>query len=207
MSSMLFNQEIIMNEALIKQVGLAKKKNPEITNLTIAIATGIHRSTVSQHLNSEKKLSIDHAREYSDFLKIPLIKVIDDYTVKYRIVKYLDEFGEVHNPSEEDFDVIVAPNELETSHQYCIYDKERNDVYWYDPKQTCNNSNVLNKYTFIITENKSYLGVVTKFVDKDITFINIHTQKTLKEKCNICYPMTGITFCDFATLTKMSNSL
>jgi len=194
---------IKMNEALIKQINLAKIKNHDL----ISKATGIDKSTISLHLNSKRPLSIEHAKEYAEFLNIPLIKVIDDTVVKYRVVKYIDLQGEVHNPNEDEFDVIISPNELKKTEQYCIYDKERNDVYWYDPKVTCKVVNVVGKYTFIKSKDKSYLGIVLKEDKGKVTFINQHTQKTLTINHQNCYPMTAITFCDFATHTKVENSL
>ena len=195
--------KIKMNEALIKQINLAKVKNHSI----IEKATGIDKSTISLHLNSRRPISIEQARAYAKFLDVPLIKVIDDTVVKYRVVKYSDDLGEVVDPTEEDFDVILAPNEIETSEQYCIYDKKRNTVYWYDPKQSCETHETTNEYCYIKTIDKSYLGNVLSHDKTHIEFINIHTTKKIKIKFHKCFPLTAITFCDFATATKINNSL
>ena len=192
-----------MNEALIKQINLAKVKNHSI----IEKATGIDKSTISLHLNSRRPISIEQARAYAKFLDVPLIKVIDDTVVKYRVVKYSDDLGEVSDPTEEDFDVILAPNEIESTHQYCIFDKNRNTVYWYDPKQSCENVNTINEYCYIKTDKIDYLGSVINHNETHIEFINIHTTKKIKMKFHKCYPLTGITFCKFATVTKIHNSL
>ena len=194
---------IKMNDALIKQINIAKIKNHDL----ISKGTGIDKSTISLHLNSKRPLSIEHAKEYAKYLNIPLIKVIDDSIVKYRVVKYIDPLGEVHNPNEDEFDVIIAPNELTKIEQYCIYDKEKNTIYWYDPKITCKEVNVIGKYTFIKSKDKSYLGVVLKENKGTVTFVNRHTNKTITVQCANCHPMTAITFCDFATHTKVENSL
>ena len=194
---------IKMNEALIKQINLAKVKNHSI----IEKATGIDKSTISLHLNSRRLISIDQAKAYAKFLDVPLIKVIDDTVVKYRVVKYANDTGEVTDPTEEDFDVILAPNEIESTHQYCIYDKKRNTVYWYDPKQSCETHETINQYCYIKTIDKSYLGTVLSHDKTHIEFINIHTTKKIKIKFLKCYPLTGITFCNFAKVTKIHNSL
>ena len=192
-----------MNEALIKQINLAKVKNHSI----IEKATGIDKSTISLHLNSRRPISIEQAKAYAKFLDIPLIKVIDDTVVKYRVVKYSDENGEVSDPTEEDFDVILAPNEISTSSQYCIYDKKRNTVYWYDPKQSCETTETINEYCYIKTDTIDYLGSVINHDKTNIEFLNIHTNKKIKTKFHKCYPLTGITFCKFATVTKIHNAL
>lgn len=197
----------IMNEALIKQVLKAQKNNKDINNLSISQATGIHKSTVSNHLNSEKRLSIEHARSYAEYLKVPLIKVIDDTVVKYRVVKYANDLGEITDPTEEDFDVIITPNEIESSNQYCIYDKKRNNIYWYDPKTSCINVNTIDKYCYIKTPKGDYLGNVVTHNTSTIEFFNVHTSKIIKMKFHKCYPLTAITFCDFATATRVKNEL
>lgn len=195
-----------MNESLIRQINLAKVKNHSL----IEKGTGIDKSTISLHLNSKRPLSIEHAKAYAKYLEIPLIKILDDTVVKYRVVKYANDLGEVTNPTEEDFDIILAPNEIENSHQYAIYNKDRNSVYWYCPRITCSNADTTNQYAYIKTDDISYLGHIIKYSDEDkniVEFLNVHTNKKMKIKCNLCYPITGITFCDFATVTKVENQL
>ena len=195
-----------MNESLIRQINLAKVKNHSL----IEKGTGIDKSTISLHLNSKRPLSIEHAKAYAKYLEIPLIKILDDTVVKYRVVKYSNDLGEVTNPTEEDFDIILAPNEIESSNQYAIYDKKRNSVYWYTQKISCNNISVEDRYAYIKTDKVSYLGHIEKYSDKDkhiVDFLNVHTGKKMKIKCKLCYPITGITFCDFATATKVENQL
>lgn len=195
-----------MNESLIRQINLAKVKNHSL----IEKGTGIDKSTISLHLNSKRPLSIEHAKAYAKYLEIPLIKILDDTVVKYRVVKYSNDLGEVTNPTEEDFDIILAPNEIESSNQYAIYDKKRNSVYWYTQKISCNNTSVEDRYAYIKTDKVSYLGHIEKYSDKDkhlVDFLNVHTGKKMKVKCKLCYPITGITFCDFATATKVENQL
>ena len=194
---------IKMNEALIKEINKAKVKNHSI----IEKATGIDKSTISLHLNSRRPISIEQARAYAKFLDIPLIKVIDDTVVKYRVVKYVNKEGTVSNPTEWDFDVILAPNEIKKEDQLCIYDKERNSVYWYDPKKSCHEHNVINRYCFIKSVDGEFLGYVKTYKGKDMTYFNVHMQKIIKTKTEICYPIVAITFLDFAKQTKVENSL
>tara|TARA_S200002703_G_scaffold19816_1_gene16084 strand:- start:7174 stop:7764 length:591 start_codon:yes stop_codon:yes gene_type:complete len=194
---------IKMNEALIKEINRAKIKNHSI----IEKATGIDKSTISLHLNSRRPISIEQAKAYAKFLDVPLIKVIDDTIVKYRVVKYVDEEGVVSNPSEEDFDVILAPNDIQSLNHYAIYDKEQNTVFWYDPEVTCNNSSTEKKYCFIKSKEGEFLGYVEKYVKNDLTFRNAHTNKKHTVYCTLCYPVVGVTFCDFAQHKKINNSL
>jgi len=198
---------IVMNESLIRQYQIARLQNPDINNESISIATGIHKSTVSEQLTSKKRLSIEQAKLYAKYFKVHLVKVLDDSVVKYRVVKYIDNLGEITDPTEEDFDVILAPNELENTKQYCIYDKEKNTIYWYNPKITCKNTNLVGKYTYIKSNVKSYLGVVLKENKGTVTFVNRHTNKTITTKCIDCHPITAITFCDFSTATKINHEL
>jgi uncharacterized protein YcfL len=194
---------IKMNEALIKQINLAKVKNHSI----IEKATGIDKSTISLHLNSRRPISIEQAKAYAKFLDVALIKVIDDTVVKYRVVKYVDNEGVVSNPSEEDFDVILAPNDVESLNHYAIYDKEQNTVFWYDPDVTCSNSITEKKYCFIKSKEGEFLGYVETYVKNNLTFRNAHTNKKHTVNCTICYPVVGVTFCDFAQHKKINNSL
>ena len=97
-----------MNEALIKQVLLARIKNHDL----ISKGTGIDKSTVSLHLSSKRQISVDHAKLYAKFLKVPLIKVLDDNIVKYRVVRYVDDTGVVIPPTEDDDHLVITPNEI-----------------------------------------------------------------------------------------------
>ena len=90
-----------MNEALIRQIDIAKIKNHDL----ISKGTGIDKSTVSLHLSSKRRINIEQAYKYADFLKVPVIKVIDENVVKYRVVRYVNDFGEVNPPTEDDFEM------------------------------------------------------------------------------------------------------
>ena len=84
-----------MNEALIRQVEIAKRKNKDINNQTISDGTGIHKSTVSEHLSSQKRLSIEQAKSYAKYLDIPLIRVIDDNILDPEFSWWNDTLGEM----------------------------------------------------------------------------------------------------------------
>ena len=194
-----------MNEALIRQIDIAKIKNHDL----ISKGTGIDKSTVSLHLSSKRRINIEQAYKYAEFLKVPVIKVIDENVVKYRVVRYVSISGEVNPPTEDDFEIIVCPNQIEKKEEKIIYDKKKNTAYWYSPNFDYNNSNIENEYCYIKNKFKSYLGTITKHNKKTnmITFFNFHTQKEMKVKSEIGHPITSITFCNFTTDKKINNSL
>ena len=195
-----------MNEALIKQVQLARVKNHEL----ISKGTGIDKSTVSLHLSSKRQISVDHAKLYSKFLKIPLIKVLDDNIVKYRIVRYVDDTGIVFPPSEDDDHIIVTPNSIEKEDLKVIYHIKRDLIYWYTSEQTCKNNDIINHPCYIKSKDKSYLGTVLSINAKTrkTTFETLYpTHKTHTVKSEIVYPITAQSYLKYTQVIKIDNSL
>ena len=195
-----------MNEALIKQVQLARVKNHEL----ISKGTGIDKSTVSLHLSSKRQISVDHAKLYSKFLKIPLIKVLDDNIVKYRIVRYVDDTGVVIPPSEDDDHIIVTPNSIEKEDLKVIYHIKRDLIYWYASEQTCKNNDIIKHPCYIKSKDKSYLGIVLSINAKTrkTTFETLyppHTTHTVKS--DIVYPITAQSYLKYTQAIKIDNSL
>ena len=134
-----------MNEALIKVINNAKIKNHDL----ISKGTGIDKSTVSLHLSGKGEINIHHAKKYAKYLDISLLDVLDETTIKYRVVKYVNYKGIVGPPTEEDFHVIVSPNEKRALDRFVIYDKFLNQCYWYSKNINCSNADVVNKYCYI----------------------------------------------------------
>ena len=193
-----------MNEALVKQVELAKVKNHDV----LSRGTGIDKSTVSLHLSGKRKISLDHAKKYSEFLKLPLIKVIDDKVAKYRIVRYIDENGIVTAGDENDFDVVICPNEIEAKDEKIIYNKQRQTAYWYNPDINCNNTETIGEYCYIKNSKEALCGVILKKTSRNLYLVkNRHTNKDKTMKIDVCYPISCITFTKFSTSTKIEDSL
>ena len=195
-----------MNEALIKQVLLARIKNHDL----ISKGTGIDKSTVSLHLSSKRQISVDHAKLYAKFLKVPLIKVLDDNIVKYRVVRYVDDSGVVIPPTEDDDHLVITPNEIQKKNLKVIYHLERDLVYWYHPEISCNNSEFINHPCYIKTKDKAYLGIVLSHNPKthSVTFADIQPKyKEHKVKSTICYPITAQFYLKYTSAQKIDNSL
>ena len=195
-----------MNEALIKQVILARVKNHDL----ISKGTGIDKSTVSLHLSSKRQISVDHAKLYAQFLKLPLIKVLDDSIIKYRIVRYVNDSGIVIPPSEDDDHLVIVPNQIQKTNARVIYHLERDLVYWYDPETSCNNSEFINHPCYIKTKDKAYLGIVLSHNPKtlSVTFADIQPKyKEHKVKATICYPITAQYYLKYTSVQKIDNSL
>jgi hypothetical protein len=196
-----------MNEALIKQVILARVKNHDL----ISKGTGIDKSTVSLHLSSKRQISVDHAKEYAKFLKVPLIKVLDDNIVKYRVVRYVDDSGVVMPPSEDDDHLVIVPNSIEKrKSSKVIYHIDRDLVYWYSSDKNCENFDIINHPCYIKTKDKAYLGIVLSHNPKthNITFADIQPKfKEHKVKATHCYPITSLSYLKYTTAIKIDNSL
>lgn len=200
-----------MNDALIKVINEARIKNHDL----ISKGTGIDKSTVSLHLSGKREINVNHAKRYAEYLDVSLLDVLDSTISKYRVVKYVNEKGEVIPPSEEDYHVIASPNEKRALDRYAIYDKKTNQSYWYSKNIDCTNSDIINKYCYIkgvpnktpdllatILEEKRVRG-------KSIAKIMIQHQmsKVITMEFTLCHPICGITFLDFSESITINNKL
>tara|TARA_R100001460_G_scaffold106117_1_gene153378 strand:+ start:147 stop:761 length:615 start_codon:yes stop_codon:yes gene_type:complete len=200
-----------MNEALIKVINNAKIKNHDL----ISKGTGIDKSTVSLHLSGKREINIHHAKKYAKYLDISLLDVLDETTIKYRVVKYVNYKGIVGPPTEEDFHVIVSPNEKRALDRFVIYDKFLNQCYWYSKNINCSNADVVNKYCYIKgVPNKSFDMLGTVIEEKKIKgkhmikLINQYQKsKEINMEYSMCYPITAITFLNFSNSIKIDNKL
>tara|TARA_A100000171_G_scaffold37292_1_gene36259 strand:+ start:148 stop:771 length:624 start_codon:yes stop_codon:yes gene_type:complete len=193
-----------MNEALIKQFKIAKVKNYDV----LAKGTGIDKSTISLHLSNKRKISLDHAKLYSDFLNVPLIKIIDDNISKYRVVRYVDDSGKVTPGDEDDDDIVVLPNEIEKTEDKIIYNKEQQMAYWYNPNIDCFQVNILDKLSYVKSENISRIGKIVSITKANIVVQDLITKETYKiSKANKCYPIVKIELLEYSNSVKLQNSL
>jgi len=213
-----------MNEALIRQVEIAKKKNKDINNQTISDGTGIHKSTVSEHLSSQKRLSIEQAKSYAKYLDIPLIRVIDDNIVKYPLVAYADNNGEVLMRQPHQNEIIVHPNEIKTTGEYGIYNEKWQSIHFYHPEihssnlkkldidntyETINVDNMIDDLAYLITKQGQFIGEIKKFNTKtyEIEWFSLHTLKTTKAILIKAYPILSITKTKYALAQKIQQVL
>ena len=213
-----------MNEALIKQVEIAKKNNKDINNQTISDGTGIHKSTVSEHLSSQKRLSIEQAKSYASYLKVPLIRVIDDSTVKYPIVAYANNIGEVLMRQPHQNEIIVHPNEIRTTGEYGIYNEKWQSIHFYHPdihsenlkkldqdntNTAINIDNMIDDLAYIITKQGQFIGEITKVNLKtyEIEWYSLHTAKTSKATLIKAYPILSVTKTKYALAQKIQQVL
>lgn len=213
-----------MNEALIKQVEIAKRKNKDINNQTISDGTGIHKSTVSEHLSSQKRLSIEQAKSYAKYLNVPLIRVIDDSIVKYPIVAYANNIGEVLMRQPHQNEIIVHPNEIRTTGEYGIYNEKWQSIHFYHPNIHSSNlkkldedntntainiDNMINDLAYIITKQGQFIGEITKVNLKnyEIEWYSLHTAKTSKATLIKAYPILSVTKTKYALAQKIQQIL
>ena len=77
----LINTSIETNTS--EKIDIAKIKNHDL----ISKGTGIDKSTVSLHLSSKRRINIEQAYKYADFLKVPVIKVIDEISISSNLLK------------------------------------------------------------------------------------------------------------------------
>ena len=200
-----------MNEALIKVINEAKIKNHDL----ISKGTGIDKSTVSLHLSGKREINVAHAKKYANYLNISLLDVLDVTIPKYRVVKYVNKKGEVLPPTEDDFDVLVSPNEKRKSNRYVIYDKVLNQAYFYNKDVDCGNTDVLNKFCYIKgvpNKTSDMLGTVleeNKIKENWIVKVMVQHQKSkiITQEFIKCHPITCVIFLEHSDCFKLDNKL
>ena len=214
----------IVNEALIKQVAKYRKTNKESNNEVISAKTGIDKSTVSLHLSSQRQVSLADCRKYAQFLSLPLIKVIDDKLVKYPVSAYVNNNGEVLMRQPHQNEIIIQPNEIESTGEYAIYNQDFESLHWYHPQihsqnikkldeedtnQNIDPHNMYNDLVYMITTKGQFIGEIQSFNPKthDVVWFNLHTSKKQKSKLVKAYPITSITKLKYAQSQKIEQVL
>ena len=179
-----------MNDNLRKYAQL--KGLTKGTGLALSKLTGIDKSTVSLHLTGHRKMSLEHAKKYADSLEIPLIKIIDDKSIKYPVVGYVQDDGSVRMRDENEIEVIVTDNHIQSSGNYCMVDKILDTAYFYNPKISCSNYPINGDYCYIKSKKGNMLGDLKSTKNKYQTITNRHTMKTVRLQVDICYPIISI---------------
>jgi len=101
---------ISVNEVLVDK--LTQKgfvKNKDIYQLLLETHEGespIDITSISMHTSGTRRISLIQARQYAKSLKLPLIRVLDDYICKYPVVSNVNNStGELHQ--EVNFKMII----------------------------------------------------------------------------------------------------
>ena len=97
-----------MNQAflnVLQKLGLDSIK--EISDLT-----GLDQATVSRHYHKKQPLNFNHIEIYSEKLKVPKGKLVDDEIPAYVVVGYINTFdGHVESRGDEDAQKVIFHNE------------------------------------------------------------------------------------------------
>tara|TARA_R110000824_G_scaffold67771_1_gene175419 strand:- start:392 stop:988 length:597 start_codon:yes stop_codon:yes gene_type:complete len=189
-----------MNEALIR----VKKESGIKSNEIISDATGIDTSTVSLHFSNKRKINIDQAYLYSDFFKVHVLRIIDPNITQYPLVAYCDSKGLVRLRNEDEWEVVIAPNDTENDGNYCIYQKNAKTIFWYNPKIKLKEKASMNIFCYLKNSHENYVGLVTRYLgNKKYKVLNYHTLKYFSAKFDICYPITNTSHLDYSKYYKV----
>ncbi len=176
-----------MNDNLRKYAQL--KGLTKGTGLALSKLTGIDKSTVSLHLTGHRKMSLEHAKKYADSLEVPIIKLIDDKSIKYPVVGYVQDDGSVRMRDENEIEVLVTDNHIQSNGNYCLVHKKQQLAYFYNPKISCKNTEIDGDYCYIKTKKGNYLGDLKPSKKKLETITNRHSMKTIRLVVDVYYPI------------------
>jgi len=189
-----------MNNALIK----VKKKSGIKSNELIADGTGIDTSTVSLHFSGKRQINIEQAKLYADFFKVHIIKILDENITQYPIVAYCDDLGDVRLRNENEWEVVIAPNDSENDGNYCIYQKNAKTIFWYNPKIIVEKKEAQNIYCYLKNHKGNYIGFVNSYINNNkYKIFNYHTLKYFNAKIDVCYPITNTSHLDYSKYYKV----
>ncbi len=190
-----------MNENLRKYAQL--KGLTKGTGLALSKLTGIDKSTVSLHLTGHRKMSIEHAKKYGESLDVPYIKLLDDNIIKYPVVGYVELDGSVRMRRENEIDICIADNDIASSNCYALFQQQQEVVFFYNPKNSCKNTNIINSYCYIKSKKQNLLGSIVKETKKSAEVYNVHTTKTSRISYDVCYPIVSIYYLKHSNLHKI----
>ena len=190
-----------MNDNLRKYAQL--KGLTKGTGLALSKLTGIDKSTVSLHLTGHRKMSLEHAKKYSDSLEVPLIKIIDDKSIKYPVVGYVQDDGSVRMRDENEIEVVVADNHIESHGNFCLIQKSVNIAYIYNPKINNKTYKIGHEYCYVKSLKKNLLGDLIKHGKKTQTIYNRHTFKNITLQSTMIYPIFSIHFLKHSDVYKV----
>ena len=201
-----------MNEALIKIVQEKKRLDTDLNNQVISDRTSIDKSTVSLHLSGKRKINIDDAQSYAKYFNVPLIRILDDKVVKYPIVAYANQLGEVLMRKPNQNEIVICPNLIQSTNCYAIYNDFWKSIHWYEEAKSTDvidPSNMINDLAYIIGKKGHWIGEIKEYnpKTKGITYYSLHTAKTYKDKLHIAYPILDISKLKYHTMIKIKNIL
>tara|TARA_R100001460_G_scaffold8734_6_gene21426 strand:+ start:5967 stop:6551 length:585 start_codon:yes stop_codon:yes gene_type:complete len=194
-----------MNDRLKKvaqEKGLIKGMGVQLSRLS-----GVDKSTVSAHLTGTKKLSMYHAEKYAQGLEVPVVKILDESVIKYPIVGYVSDLGHVRMRAEHETDICIAENELVSTDCFALYQQLQETIFFYNPKKSCKNTDIINSYCYIKSEQHNFLGTIIKENKKYSEVYNVHEAKIKKVAFDICYPIISINYIKHANIYKIKNSI
>ena len=197
---MQIQEKFMFNKALIK----IKKDSGIKSNEIISEATDIDTSTTSLHFTGKRKINIEQAYLYSKFFKVHIIKILDENITQYPIVGYCNSKGVVRLRNEDEWEVVIAPNDTENDGNYCICQKNAKTIFWYDPKIIVEKKEAMNIYCYLKNTKGNYVGLVTRYLkEKRYKILNYHTLEYFTAKIDVCYPITNTSHLDFSKYYKV----
>lgn len=197
---MQIQENFMFNKALIK----IKKDSGIRSNEIISEATGIDTSTTSLHFTGKRKINIEQAYIYAKFFKVHIIKILDNNITQYPIVAYCDLAGVVRLRNEDEWEVVLAPNDTENDGNYCIYQKNAKTIFWYNPKIIVEKKDAVLTYCYLKNHKGNYIGFVNSYLNNNkYKIFNYHTLEYFIAKIDVCYPISNTSHLDFSKYYKV----
>jgi len=166
---------LILNRAFLNILNEKGITSPK----TLSEMTGIDKATISRQMSNKQALSLNNISKYSEVLKVPKGKFIEEYVPFYWIVGYINNsiagLGEVTGRREEDPQKVIFPNHYrKKDFRKILYDNITDHLIVYDVdvnQKTRPASSFLNTICFIRTKKdymSGFVGLVTKLTNKKV---------------------------------------
>lgn len=195
---------ISVNEVLVdklKQKGFSRNK--DIYQLLLETHGGespIDITSISMHTSGTRRISLIQAKQYAKSLKLPLIRVLDDYICKYPVVSNVDSFtGIMTSRGKFQNDYLVCNNDIEYIFgTLVVLSQSKNVAYLYHESRSLNpeNLNLEEPQRCVFeTEQGEIMGHLTDidFDKKEATYILLKANsKPKKIKYLKCFPIHEI---------------
>lgn len=131
---------------------------------TLSEMTGIDKATISRQMSNKQALSLNNIARYSEVLKVPKGKFIEEHIPSYWIVGYVDRSdGKVTGRHEEDPQKAIFPNEwIKKDNEKVLYDKGTQHLLRYnlDLNQNTVDQELINTYCFVRTKETYMAGSI-----------------------------------------------
>jgi len=195
---------ISLNKILVDRLkDKGYEKNKDIYQLLEESNNGISPidiTSISMHTSGSRRISLVQARQYAKALKLPLIRVLDDYICKYPVVSNVDSSTGIITPRGKfQNDYLVCNNDIEYMFgTLVILSKSKNCAYLYNEQQIINPHNLnLEEPQRCLFETKDFdfMGhlIDINFDKKEATYILLKPNfKPKKIKYNKCFPINEI---------------